>query len=119
MVMVMVMVATLARPTAACPLGQEGRWNSCVLDTFPSAPPPTRKFRREAAKARAALHAKVEAHLNSKVALPWPDRALAPANWHKSDRVSSDHRPPTSPAKTTIWPERVVPSTRDSLASGC
>ena len=37
---------------------------SCVLGTFPSAPPPTRKFSREAAKARAALHAKVEAHLN-------------------------------------------------------
>ena len=29
------------------------------------------------------------------------DRALALANWHRNDRVSSDHRPPTLPARTT------------------
>ena len=37
---------------------------SCVLGTCPSTPPPTRKLSRETATARAALHAKVEAHLN-------------------------------------------------------
>ena len=80
---------------------------TCVLGTFPAAPPPTRKFSREAAKARAALHAKVEAHLNLQACSALPlrmdgsDRALALANWHTNDRVSSD------PAKTTNLPREL------------
>ena len=44
------------------------------------------------------------------------DRALALANWHKNDRVSS---PQPRQLKPLIWPERVVQSARDKCALSC
>ena len=75
--------------------------------TSPSTPPASRKSSNEAAKARAAAHAKIppqrRRHACSTLFLQMCGSllAFALARRLKNLRVSSDHRPPTSSAKTT------------------
>ena len=73
----------------------------------PSAPPLTRRSRMEAANARAALHVRVAAQRILQACstlflkIGGSERAFARAKMRRNVCVSSDHLPPTSPAKTT------------------
>ena len=87
--------------------GHSGRMSfttSCVRGTSPSAPHPNLRFSRNAAKARPALHARMEAHRNLHACstrarrIRGSDLAFARARSRKKIWVSLDQRPPTSPA---------------------
>ena len=80
---------------------------SCKVGSFPEAPGADRRPRSDAASAFAAAHARSAAHLLRHAAstlpfintgAPW---ALCCAKEVRKLAVSADHRPPTSPARTT------------------
>ena len=91
---------------------------SCVRGTSPSAPPPNLRFSREAAQARAALHARMEAHCNlhASSTFAWrmrgSDLAFARARSWRKILVSLERPPPRLPEQpeVSVSPHELVPS---------